>query len=450
MKSPSYLHNLIRLIFFFGVLGNISGCEFLAGKSESVGTREGWRDDLWGRAQSSFMLQDMYRFKEVQSHKTWFKHNQAFLHRTTDRGARYFYHILGEVERRGMPGEIALLPVVESAFQPFAYSPSHASGIWQFIPSTGKRYGLKQNWWYDGRRDILASTQAALNYLQNLHNRFDGDWLLAVAAYNTGEGNVERAIERNRNAGKSIDFWSLDLPSETRGYVPRLLALASIVQNPAEYGLVLKKIPNRPYFQQVPTNGQIELKVAAGIANLPLDEIRRLNPAFRRWATDPDGPHHLLLPTDRVDAFRKALSRLSPKQRIRIQWHKHVVKRGETLSTIASRFKTTVTALRKINNLQGNMIRVGRNILIPTGKYALDYRSKNKSALTRKPAIKQKPAKKPHTYIVRSGDSLWLIARRYRVSVSQLASWNGLARNSVLLPGQKLDLYVGAPKPKKS
>nr|VFK20060.1 MAG: membrane-bound lytic murein transglycosylase D [Candidatus Kentron sp. LFY] len=451
MKSIPCLHsNLIRLVFLFGVLGSMSGCEFLTGKSESMGMREEWRDNLWKRAQASFMLQDMYDAKEVRSRQVWFKQNQPYLNRTSDRGARYLYYILGEIERRKMPGEIALLPIIESAFQPFAYSPSHASGIWQFIPATGKRYGLKQNWWYDGRRDILSSTQAALDYLQDLHRRFDGNWLLAVAAYNAGEGNVEQAIKRNRDAGKPVDFWSLDLPSETYDYVPRLLALASIVQKPAKYSLVLKKIPNRPYFQQVPTNGQIELAQAARIANLPVDEIHKLNPAFRRWATDPDGPHYLLLPINRVDTFRKGLAQLPPKQRV--QWLKHVVKRGESLSTIAVRFNTTVTALRQINSLKGDMIRIGQNILIPTeGRISSNHhRSKAKLAVAQKPLIEQKTIKKRHIYTVRLGDSLWRIAHRYRISVAQIISWNGLTRNSVLVPGQRLKLYLGMSEPEKS
>nr|VFK41693.1 MAG: membrane-bound lytic murein transglycosylase D [Candidatus Kentron sp. TC] len=451
MRSISPLRNLVGLMFFFSVLGNMVGCEFLTGKSESIGTRGEWHDDLWDRAEASFMLQDMYGAKRVRSHQAWFKRNQSFLNRTADRSARYLYYILGEVERRKMPGEIALLPIVESAFQPFAYSPSHASGIWQFIPSTGKRYGLKQNWWYDGRRDILASTRAALDYLQDLHRRFDGDWLLAIAAYNTGEGNVEQAIERNRNIGKPVDFWSLGLPRETRAYVPQLLAVASIVQEPAKYGLILKKIANRPYFRQVPTNGQIELALAAKIANLSVDEIHQLNPAFRRWATDPDGPHYLLLPVDRVDAFRKSLAQLSPQQRI--QWRKHAVKRGESLSAIAIRYKTTVTALRQVNGLKDDVIRVGSDIVIPTGEHILsDYRPESRLAVTRKPAIehKRKSAAKRRTYTVRSGDSLWLIAHRYGVSVAQLVFWNGLTRNSVLIPGQRLDLYISVPKPKES
>ena len=429
------------MIFFLGMLGFLSGCEFLTGKSEP----QQWRDDLWGRIQTSLMLQDMYDLEEVRTHQAWFKEHQPYLDRTADRGSRYLYHILEEVERRGMPGEIALLPIIESAFQPFAYSKAHASGIWQFIPATGKRYGLKQNWWYDGRRDIVASTRAALDYLQYLHRKFDGDWLKAVAAYNAGEGNVQRAMERNRDAGEPVDFWSLKLPKETRAYVPKLLAMASVVQTPAKYNLTLKEIPNRPYFQQVSIEEQIELALAAKIANVSMDEIQHLNPAFRRWATDPQGPHHLLLPVDRVDTFQESLARLSPKKRIR--WYKHVVKRGESLSVIAARFKTTITVLRQTNDLKSNMIRIGQDILIPAGRIPSDQAETALAAS--KPIVPKKPTKKRHTYTVRSGDSLWLIARRYRVSIAQLVSWNGLTRNSVLIPGQQLNLYTRASHPEK-
>jgi len=450
MKNTPTLRNLIGFLFLFGILGNMSGCGFF-------GTQQGERkprDDLWGRVQDSLVLQDKYGAKEIRSHQIWYQQNQAYLDRIADRGSRYLYYIIEEVEHREMPGEIALLPIIESAFQPFAYSPSHASGIWQFIPATGERYGLKQNWWYDGRRDIQASTKAALDYLQYLHHRLNGDWLLAVAAYNAGEGNVEQAVERNRSAGKPVDFWSLDLPKETLGYVPRLLALASIVQNPTKYGLVLKEIPNHPYFQQVSTFGQIELSLAAKIANLSVDEIRDLNPAFEHWATDPDGPHYLLLPVDRVERFQEGLARLSKNQRIR--WHKHVVKRGESLSIIATRFKTTATALQQVNSLTGNTIRVGQYILIPDKeRISSDYppsiklAAAPKPAVRQKPALKQKSAKKPRTYTVRAGDSLWIIARQYGVSIAQLVSWNDLSRSSVLIPGQKLKLYGGGPTPEK-
>ena len=207
-----------------------------------------------------------------------------------------------------MPAEIALLPIVESAYDPFAYSHGRAAGLWQFVPATGKRFGLKQDWWYDGRRDILDSTAAALDYLQYLHKRFKGDWLLALAAYNSGEGTVSKAQRKNRKKGKPVGFWDLALPGETRDYVPKLIALKQLVATPSVYGIKLEGVPNRPYFAVVETAAQIDLAVAADLAGLELDKLYRLNPGFNQWATSPDGPHRLLIPVDQADMFRQAVA----------------------------------------------------------------------------------------------------------------------------------------------
>lgn len=233
----------------------------------------------------------------------WYARHQAYLDRVAERATPYLFHIVEEIERRGMPMELALLPIVESAFHPFAYSRSHASGIWQFIPGTGRNYGLKQNWWYDGRRDIVAATDAALRYLDKLNKEFHGNWLHALAAYNTGERNVGRAIKRNRKAGKQTDFWSLRLPRETRGYVPSLLAVAELLAEPEKYGITWQTIENKPYFTQVDIGGQLDLATAAGLADLSMDDLYTLNPAFNRWATAPDGPHHLLVPVGKKNAL---------------------------------------------------------------------------------------------------------------------------------------------------
>ena len=227
------------------------------------------------------------------------------------------YHVVTEVEARGMPLEFALLPVVESAYEPFAYSVSRAAGLWQFIPGTGVRFGLKQDWWYDGRRDVIESTRAALDYLQALHDQFDGDWLLAIAAYNVGEAWVQRAIDYNRAHGRPTDFWHLKLPAETRAYVPKLLAMKRLMAEPERYGLEFAAIPNEPYFAVIDTGSQIDLKVAAQLAGTSYDELVALNPGFNRWATDPDGPHRMLVPIDNADAFEAALQTLAPEERVR-------------------------------------------------------------------------------------------------------------------------------------
>ncbi len=251
--------------------------------------------DLFDRIRAGFKLPDSDH-AAIDRELEWYAGNPDYLGRAFSRADLYLYHIVTELEARGMPLELALLPVVESAFEPYAYSHSSASGLWQFIPGTGSRYNLKQDWWYDGRRDVIESTRAALDYLQALNTEFNGDWLLAIAAYNCGEMNVERAVARNQAAGLPTDFWNLKLPAETRAYVPKLLAMGRVVAHPERYGLSFNKIPNQPYFAKVDTKGQISMHVAAEIAGLTDAELYELNPAFHRWATDPSGPYSLLVP----------------------------------------------------------------------------------------------------------------------------------------------------------
>ncbi|MEE8321243.1 MAG: transglycosylase SLT domain-containing protein, partial [Gammaproteobacteria bacterium] len=310
----------------------ISGNEIVAAGKDT--------DDLWQKIRQGLSLSRQTEKRSVQGKIAWYARNQDYIDRVAERAAPYLYYIIGEIEKRNMPIELALLPVVESAYQPFAYSPSRASGIWQFISSTGKQYGLKQNWWYDGRRDIIAATDAALNYLQKLHKEFDGNWQHALAAYNSGERNVGRAIRRNRKAGKPIDFWSLRLPRETRGYVPSLLAVAEIVANPAKHNITLKKIPNEPYFTAVNTGSQIDLATAARLAGQSMDDIYTLNPGFNRWATDPKGPHRLLIPIGKAQQFKQDLAQLPVSERI--TWKQHKIQKGETLGQIADRYHTSV------------------------------------------------------------------------------------------------------------
>ncbi|MDX1432396.1 MAG: LysM peptidoglycan-binding domain-containing protein [Gammaproteobacteria bacterium] len=399
--------------------------------------------DLWARARERFSL-DYEMRKEIVRQREWFERNQEYLDRVADRARFYLHHIVNEVERRGMPGEIAMLPIVESAYHPFAYSHARASGIWQFIPSTGRLYGLRRSWWYDGRRDVVESTRAALDYLENLHAEFDGDWLLAVAAYNSGEGNVRKAIRRNLRAGKPVDFWSLRLPRETRSYVPRLLAVSQIVADPARFGLSLKPIPDVPYFASAEIDGQIDLALAAELAEVTLDEIYLLNPGFSRWATDPEGPHRLLLPLDSVAAFEAGLARLPAEDRV--QWARHEITHGDTLSTIARKYGTSVVALKQANELRGNMIRAGHSLIVPvSARPASDYAL---SAEMRRNLRRVVPGSGTKVvYRVRRGDNLWLISRRYGVSMNKLAGWNGLSRASILRPGQRLVVYLrGEPE----
>lgn len=456
-------------------------------------------DDVWARIRAGLSLPRYLDEPSVRSKLKWYSERQAYLDRVAKRATPYIHHIVEQLKARNMPLELALLPIVESAYQPLAYSRSHAAGIWQFIPATGVRFGLKQNWWYDGRRDITAATQAALDYLQFLNNEFQGDWLHSLAAYNAGENKVHRAIAVNRTTGRPTDFWSLALPTETRGYVPALLAVAEIVARPARYGVTLQPIPNRPYFRQVATEGQIDLKKAAGLAGISEGEMKRLNPGFKRWATDPDGPHGLLIPIAKADHFASAVAQLPRSERV--SWRRHQVRRGETLSQIARRYGTSVPVLQQTNQINGHIIQVGRNLLIPAAgggsSRAVAAAAGNRSAVaasaanTHHTVLKgetlwaisrryghsvdditavnglkshsilqpgqrlQLPAMlataekgtQPVRYIVRNGDSLWAISRRFRVPVSALREWNRLDSEVPLRPGQELELYVDTSQP---
>lgn len=394
--------------------------------------------DLWDRIRQGFTL-PWAAHPRVRQEFEYFAARPGYMQRVSERARPFLYHIVEQVSARGMPLEIALLPVVESAFQPFAYSHGRASGIWQFVPGTGRHFGLKQTWWYDGRRDVIAATDAALNYLEHLHAYFDGDWLLALAAYNAGEGNVRRAVRRNTRRGKPVDFWNLDLPRETEGYVPRLLAIRDLVRQADAYGLDLPHIPDQPAIAVLELDSQIDLALAAELAGLPMDDIYRLNPGYNRWATDPEGPHRLVLPLDRAEGFQQGLAATDPADRV--QWRRHRVRPGQTLSHIAGAHRTTVAVLKQINGIRGHMIRAGDHLLVPAarraaGAYRLSEPQRRAALASRdRPGVKQ-------MHRVRRGDSLWRISRRYGVSVRQLSSWNRIAPGDTLRPGQRLVLWT--------
>ncbi|PZN32506.1 MAG: lytic transglycosylase [Proteobacteria bacterium] len=386
--------------------------------------------DLFERIRAGFQLSDVDH-PQVERQVRWYARNPEYLDRTFKRGERYLYHIVNELEARQMPLELALLPVVESAFNPVAYSRARAAGLWQFIPGTGLRYGLKQNWYYDGRRDVIEATRAALDYLQFLANEFDGDWLLAIAAYNTGEMNVARAIARNRAAGKPTDFFSLKLHRETTAYVPKLLAMRRIVADPAAHDLEFAPIPNEPYFSVVDTAGQLDLQLAAELAGVSKEELLALNPAFNHWVTDPDGPHRLLVPVAREEAFVQALAELPPEKRVRVVYHR--VRSGDTLSAIAQRYGVSVAALRTANNLRGSLIHPGQDLLVTPAPGVT-------AATTQRVASATPVRSASGRHVVRRGDTLWGIARRHGVSLDSLASHNGLSRQDTLSIGQVLNI----------
>jgi membrane-bound lytic murein transglycosylase D len=397
--------------------------------------------DLFDRMRAGFKIDDV-EVRAVDVQTNWYANHPDYLERAFGRAELYMYHIVTEIEARGMPLELALLPVVESAFEPFAYSRARASGLWQFIPGTGTRFGLKQNWWYDGRRDVVESTRAALDYLQFLHDEFDGDWLLAVAAYNCGEYAVARAIANNRAAKKPTDFWSLKLPKETRGYVPRLLAMRRLVADPEAHGLGFSRIPNQPYFARVETNGQIDLKVAADIAGITHEQLSELNPAFHRWATDPSGPHYLLLPSDVAELFQQNVAQLTSDQRLSSTVY--TVKAGDSVSSVAKKFNTKTDVIRELNELPSGPLTVGTDLRVPSEASALP--PKVVLAAARVDGRRGAGAGgRPHVHVVRRGDTLWAVARRTGMSVNTLAMMNGMQPGDTLRAGQKLKLAASAP-----
>ena len=392
--------------------------------------------DIWARMRPQFRLAQPH-LDHIRRETEWFRNNQNYLDRVAERSRDFLPYIVREAERRGLPIELTLIPVIESAFQPFAYSPARASGLWQFIPSTARLHGLRINWWYDGRRDLIASTSAAFDYLEELHQDFDGDWLLAAAAYNWGKGNIGRALARNRKAGKALDFWSLKVPAETRGYVPRWLAICDIVARPDHYGVTLPSIPDEVTFRVVELHDQMDLALAAELADMHLDQLYRLNAGYRRWATEPEGPHRLLIPAANTEIFFGRINAWPAEQNV--AWRHHLIVAGDTLGQIAKRYGTSVASLVHHNRLDGDLIRAGEHLLVPKGLTSLDLRALSprvRSALAGDRTMST-PARRHH---VRAGESLWLIARRYHVPVADLIAWNRLDPETLLMPGQILEL----------
>jgi len=389
--------------------------------------------DFWQRLRSGFGLTGTQQ-QLVQRQADTYGQNPRHVETIFERGSPYMAYILREVEQRGFPNELVLLPFVESSYDPFAYSNGRAAGLWQFIPGTGKLYGLKQDWWYDGRRDVAASTEAALNYLGKLYDEFGNDWLLALAAYNSGSGTVHAAIRRNARAGRPTDFWHLKLPRETAAYVPRLLAVSMIVREPERYGVTLSPVDPEPAFDLVDTGGQLDIAIAADLAGMDTEELYRLNPGLNRWATRPDGPHRLAIPADKTDTFIQGLDELPAEKRLK--WVRHTIKRGETLSQISKRYDTTVAVLRSANKLSGTRITAGQHLLIPVA--ARDPAAYAAFTFNRTGSGSGKTL----SYTVTAGDSLWSIAQRHRVRVSQISRWNRLDPNAAIRPGQTLVLYT--------
>ncbi len=395
---------------------------------------------FWQEVQAGFKLDHTLDNRRIQVQRDWYARHPNYIDRVLERGYPYLFHIYNEVKKRDMPAELVLLPIVESAFDPFAYSHGRASGIWQFIPGTGKMFGLKQTWWYDGRRDIVAATTAALDYLEALNKQFDGNWLHALAAYNSGAGNVNKAIRYNKKRGRTTDFWNLRLPRETQAYVPKLIALAQIFDNPEKYGINLRDIPYEEQFVKVDVGSQIDLSQAADLAGISLKDLYRYNPGFNRWATDPEGPHYLLIPVDKAEDFIAGIAELPPEKRV--QWTRYTIKSGDSLITIAKRNNITVDMLKDINNLRGNRIIAGKTLLIPKASGSMDDYALSLEQRIEKKKNRPRDGRHKIDYQVKSGDSFWTIARKHDVGVRSLAKWNGMAPTDTLRVGQHLAIWT--------
>jgi membrane-bound lytic murein transglycosylase D len=392
-------------------------------------------ENIWQRMRNDFELADADN-KRVAAKRNWYAKHPEYVERVAQRAKPYLYYIVEQLKARDLPVDLALLPVVESAYDPFAFSRSGATGLWQFMPAAAHRFGLEKSWWFNGRRDIVGSTRAALDYLEYLHSRF-GDWLLALAAYNSGAGRVSRAVTRNKRRGRPTDFWHLDLTRQTRAYVPWLLAVRDVITEPKKYGITLPAIPDTPYLAKIPIATQIDIAQAAKMSNLSLEQMYLLNAGYNRWATEPGRDQFLLIPLSERADFVAQMAALPEDKRV--EWTHHKIARGETLSSIANHYGTTVAVLKKVNQLHSTSIRAGHYLMVPDAATSLDrYAVSEIRKLRHKELARQ--GRKIH-YVVRPGDSLWTIGRRYGVSTHKLASWNRISTRAVLRPGQKLVLW---------
>lgn len=437
--------------------------------------------NLWCRLRMGYKLQ-IEENTAIQDAIDRFAESQGFFNKVCQRATPFLYYVVREIEQRNLPTELALLPFIESAYYTAALSPKAAAGVWQFIPSTGTQFGLTQDEWYDARYDIVASTRAALSYLQRLHRKFQNDWFLALAAYNWGEGNISKAIEKNRGAGKPTDFWSLDMPTETRQYVPNLIAIAEIIANPQDYGINLRFIANSPYFKQIEIDHPISLEIAADLAGLSVDDFKRFNPTYLQEMTAPTGSHRFTLPIENANKFKQQIAersamdlvpapvvaenaipvginligemnaisqffeinnrnekvsvtdvfQLTPDHPVEIPIY-HRVKKGETLWHIAKRYNTTLSKLRELNGSDGRFIKAGQQVKVGG---ALPEKPKElKVFLVAAPVFSGKT--QPHQ--VQKKENLWRVAKRYKTTVPLLRAVNDFDGQSLNV-GDKLEI----------
>ncbi|WP_445775997.1 LysM peptidoglycan-binding domain-containing protein [Shewanella sp.] len=414
--------------------------------------------DVWDRIRFSMdmPIPDQHL---VNRYRQWYIDNPKHLEQISLRARPFLYLIVEEFEHRDLPIELALLPIVESSFNPLAYSSANASGLWQFTSPMASHFGLDMNWWYDGRKDVPAATSAALDMLAYLYKKTD-NWLYALAAYNAGEGRLREAIRYNEQRGLDTDFWSLPLPTETRQYVPQLLAIADVVKHAESYGITLNTIPNKPLVEVIDVGSQIDLAVAAKLAKIPVSRLQKLNPGFNRWATSPEGPHQLVVPVSKAHKFKQALANTDVNERVK--WYKYQIQNGDNITVIAQRHQTTVDKIKAMNDIDGDKIIAGNFLYMPhtASQVILDVELAAKKSAAKQSAVKQKnqqivgsrtvqpqqiaqvnnsASQTGHT--VQYGDTLWSIARVYNVTVEQIISWNNMTDRDKLTVGKTLKFY---------
>lgn len=394
--------------------------------TKTTSQQDARNSDFWPHLSSSFHLTQDANKPEVRQQILWFQKHKSYLYELLHNATPYLYYVMEQVRERKLPGELALLPFVESDYNPLAINSSGAAGLWQLMPGTAADYGLTENWWYDGRRDIPASTKAALTYLTYLQTYFGGNWLLAMAAYDSGEGKVQQAVQKNASRGKKVVFWNLDLPHETQSYVPRILALAEIIKHPQHYQVKLPKINNAPYLTTIHVGPQINLSHVAKLADINVKKLYALNPAYNHWSSTIPESHSILMPVDNLQTFKRNYAQFpnikNPEPVITLA--QYMVKEGDSLSLLAAKFKTSSKELRRINHLHSNTIVAGHTLSIPTSTI-------NHSESPHKELALSQTSQQTKTYKVVEGDSLSIIAHNYHVSVSALKKLNHL-HNDVL------------------
>ena len=394
-------------------------------------------NDLWERIRKGYSMPDLDT-DLVHEREQWYSSKGEYLSRTTERSSKYLYYIVEELENRKMPTELALLPFIESSFNPQAVSSAKASGMWQFMPKTGKNFDLKQNAFRDDRRDVLASTRAALDYLQKLYLQF-GDWHLALAAYNWGEGNVTKAIQRSKNAGLSGAYTELNMPVETRFYIPKLQAVKNIVKNPSSFGIKLSDIPNHPYFQTVPLPRDMDVRVAAHLADVTMEDFTALNPSAHLPVLLAGGTPQILLPWDNAEIFQRNYEAFGGKL---ASWTAWVAPTTMKVSEAAKKFKMSETDFRTLNSIPPKMlIKAGSALLVPRGDKIKNDVSAEIADLGQVNLAPEITLKKSQIRVT-TKETLESFATKHHIKAAQLSEWNQLAVNAPLKPGQVLIIYT--------